>query len=147
MKAGEGSDLIFSKINHMYIIDIPYRTPGGNELKGMESWRYKKVKNEIRILLNEYFTRNLPPTFTGKVKVCFTRYGKKSMDRDNLWFTPKPWLDILQEEFALQHPDPFVDKVIPRFIIEDDSSEYIDLTVNQVTGRHQPYKVVIRFID
>ena len=95
-------------------------------------------------MLARFFDNHGPPPKAEKFYIHFHRTGKRLMDRDNLVFMGKPWLDVLQEKFNLQSEDVFEDKIEVRPVIRDDSPGYCALEYSQETGDH--YKVSILLV-
>jgi hypothetical protein len=129
----------------MYVIYIEnHKALTGNQLKGIESWKYGQYKLEITVLLQAYFDKSNPPPDNKKyMRVEFVLGRKGVLDKDNLWFSAKPWLDVLQQDFML-HEDPFVTSE-PTFrpVIKDDSPKYIDLQCSQVKGKKYFVEIIL----
>lgn len=122
----------------MWKVKLRIRALGGNQMKGIEWWRYKKHKDEIRILLEDALKRTAPPPKGDRHRVEYHRIGKRFMDADNLAAGAKPFLDVLQEEHLL-YDDPFSPKARP--IISGDSPKEIEAVFSQSVGAG--YAVVI----
>lgn len=100
---------------------LPRATPSLNA-QNSKSWRARHrdqkdwdwlVRAETARLVMQ--TRWEP---MGRVGVAITRFGKRRLDRDNLWAGVKPLVD------ALRHCQ----------LIQDDTDTDIDLTVEQAHG-------------
>lgn len=126
-----------------YQIEIPYRAHGGNKLKGVRRWEYKKMKQEIRALMQDFFDKNPAPPKSKLWHIRFERVGKKLMDYDNLVFSGKPFMDILQEKFLFQE-DGWEDSIIARPVIWDDAPNYVEVSYTQRVGER--YKVRITLL-
>lgn len=122
----------------MWKVKLNIRALGGNQMKGIEWWRYKKHKDNIRLLLREELKHLPSPPISKRHRVEYHRIGKRFMDADNLAAGAKPFLDVLQEEHML-YDDPFSPKARP--IISGDSPKEIEAVFSQSVGAG--YAVVI----
>jgi len=139
-----------------WTLTIPEIPPSGNLIKRMHFTVYGK-------LLRQWFwlVRSAPgfidiPEASGKRKLTITLYGKNTRDRDNLYASMKPVIDVLrpslhQEGYyktGARAGEYWSRHRIGHGLIQEDDPAHLDLTVQQAHLRAgQRPRLVIELED
>lgn len=109
-------------------------TNGSNGLDRMHWRNKKKLKERLACLLRSQAPLDVALPFA-KAKVEVIRYSSSEPDRDNMHGALKPLLDAMQVA-SKRHP-------YGAYIIENDSSEHIELVVRWEKAPPKMGKVVV----
>ena len=132
------------------IAEVP---PSGNLIKRMHWARYAKLLERWWWLVRTARGMDDVPTASGKRKLTITRHGVRPLDRDNLYASMKPVIDVLRPP---KHEEGYYKtgkkagqywsrKRIGHGLIQEDDQNHLELVVQQapLTRGQKPHLVLV----
>lgn len=94
--------------NASLVLSLPFSTPSQNELNRWHWSRRTKLRNECQLIMRGQARRQgygqLAPA--SRTRMILTRFGKRSLDYDNLVAGCKPVVDALKREGLIEDDSP-----------------------------------------
>ena len=136
-----------------WTLTIPEVPPSGNILKRMHWARYSKLLERWWWLVRTASGFASVPPPTGKRRLTITRHAARTLDRDNLYASVKPVVDVLRPpkhevgryKTGKKAGQYWSRKRIGHGLILDDDQDHLELVVQQAPlgkGQH-PHLVLV----